>query len=288
MAEEKVSPAGYALAVMNAIILFLSWATIGARITIRHSGHKYGKDDTLMLVSLFFFTLFAVFVFCAIDNFIFSPSDHPNWTSDERRKAGLFYYLAQLTYTLAIVCTRTSIALALLRIARKKWHQAILYGTIALMSVTALATAATLAASTSHIQKQFDSGTRPRSRSDALRTMVFIFSATSAVEDIVIVVMPYLMLYNLQRDRAERRGLILLLAMGGAAIVANVARIPFLPGVGRSGPGQRAGLFFCSLFELGIGMLAGSAVMLRTTWRQFWEGRGWGRRSVNVELSRRS
>ncbi|PVI03789.1 hypothetical protein DM02DRAFT_503837, partial [Periconia macrospinosa] len=251
-----------ALLVVTCALMTMGWIMVLARIRIRFEGKTIARDDYIMVAGLLFFTMFGVYIYCAIDSFILSPNVALDWTPNERGRAGLYYYLAQVTYTLATVSIRFSIGLSLLRIARTRWHRVILYITLWVMIVTALLTGITLVTLATDIQTQFEVP-KVRNRIGILRVMIFVFSGASAAEDIAILLMPYFILYDLQRNKAEKRGLLILLMLGGVAIVANMARIPFLPGISNSGPESRLGLFFCSMFELGLGIVAGSAVTLR-------------------------
>jgi hypothetical protein len=185
-----------------------------------------------------------------------------------------YFICAQLSYAITSAFIRSSLCGSLLRIAQGRRHKFILWAIIATSILSATSIVTGVLTQAYPIQGLWDMNVslhvKVRLRGQGyLQKFLFAFSATSVAQDLVIAVMPTLILWNLQKSRAERVRLMLLLGLGASAAFAILVRIFFL----LDQPYEKFGkspIFICTIFELGVAIIAGSLAPLRISVVEWW------------------
>jgi len=193
-----------------------------------------------------------------------------------------YFICAQISYAITSVFIRSSLCASLLRIAQKRRHKAILGAVIATSILSATAVVTGTLTQAYPIQGLWDMdislNTKVQLRGQKyFQKFLFVFSAISVAQDIVIAAMPALILWDLQKSRAERIRLMLLLGLGASAAIAILIRILFLTDQQYEKYGKSP-IFICTIIELGIAIIAGSLAPLRMSVAEWWidvRGRKW-------------
>lgn len=169
--------------------------------------------------------------------------------------------------------TRVGLCASLLRLAQERRHKLILWAIIRsvisfLIAIVGILTQVSPIRGLWEAHINFDVKVHVRSGS-YLQKFMFVFSGMSIGEDVATAIMPAIILWNLQKRPSERIQLIVLLGLGASAAIAISIRAYFLT----TEPYRHYGrppIFICTIFELGIAIVAGSLAPLKKAAVECW------------------
>ncbi|KAK3317576.1 hypothetical protein B0T19DRAFT_446534 [Cercophora scortea] len=123
--------------------------------------------------------------------------------------------IAEFVGPITIALAQTSIALTLLRFARSKWHRRTIWGVIATVNLTKWTSVILLFASCHPVEKRWN----PFVEGDCLDiyTLTYVWMVTSswgAAMNLVLVALPWMMIWPLQMRKAEKIGLGFSMSLG--------------------------------------------------------------------------
>ncbi|OOF98706.1 hypothetical protein ASPCADRAFT_512913 [Aspergillus carbonarius ITEM 5010] len=183
-------------------------------------------------------------------------------------QALLWWWLCQMLYSWSAAITKTSISIALLRLAVHKVHRMILCTVTGLVIVAGvmiwlvfLAGCQPVSYFWSRVTADHDGTCIPR---QILLDIGYLYSFLIVFSDITLGIMPAVLIWHLQMNRRTKIALAGVLSLGALESVAVIMRIPYLHTY--HDPNLLYATYqidFWSIIEIGIGITAGSLATLR-------------------------
>ncbi|KAM0820084.1 hypothetical protein AB5N19_05903 [Seiridium cardinale] len=264
-----IVPDGLAAVILAFSIFFAiaSLAVVSLRIWIRTRGSMLGWDDGLMAAGLLLFLVAAGLA--SYDTFegLGSPN---NEVGSEMRLIGLKYVMIwQLFYIVSLVFIKNSICITLLRVAIKRAHRWALYITIGLSTAVGLVGFVGMLTSCRPITAQWEAGTGTCAPRSTIIALNYVISAGAIVTDWACAVIPAFILWKAQMKRNVKLSVGIVLGLGSLASLSTFVRIPYLRYYQDSDNFlyKVGNIVLWSIFEGGIGLIAGSLPMLRRLFR---------------------
>lgn len=301
-------PRGLAIVILVFSIFFavMSLVVVSLRIWIRARGNILGWDDGLMGGGLLLFLASAGLASYAtfeglgvpvsdIDSEMrvvgqkvgFSPKSLKSWSC--ANMSIQYVMIWQLFYVLSLILIKNSICMTLLRIAVNKFHKWALYITMGLSTAIGLVGFIGMLSVCKPITGQWETGTgecAPRSTTISLH---YLISAGAIVTDWSCAIIPALILWNAQMKRNVKMSVGIVLGLGSLASLSTFARLPYLRYYGDQNnflcklPYRKrqiirtngkvidkvGNIVLWSVFEGGIGLIAGSLPMLRPLFKHW-------------------
>ncbi|KAI1866826.1 hypothetical protein JX265_001199 [Neoarthrinium moseri] len=266
-----VAPEGLAAVVLAFSVFFAvtSLLVVSLRLWIRGRTKILGLDDGLMAIGLLLFLADAGLASYATFQGLGMPFSKMNKGSITE---GLKYVVIwQLFYVTSLVFIKNSICITLLRISVKGAHRWAIYVTIGVSTMVFLVALIGLITVCRPIQAQWEAGSGfcgPRSVTMALN---YVISAGAIATDWACAVIPVLILWKAQMKSKSKVSIGIVLGLGSLASLSTFARLPYLRYYGDDDDYlEKVGnIVLWSVFEGGIGLIAGSLPMLRQLFKHW-------------------
>ncbi|KAF2855630.1 hypothetical protein T440DRAFT_159167 [Plenodomus tracheiphilus IPT5] len=261
---------GPELVAVCSVFVSLAFIATVLRVYVRAFVVKaFGWDDGFMVFALCAHVMFAT---CAIGGVHYGTGRHMTaLTGEEIYKAMRYWWLCYIAYCWAMIASKISIGLFLLRVTVKTVHKYILYSAMGLTVLTGLIFfLATLLQCTPirfFWDKSIPTGTCVNI--DVIIGLTFFYSAVSVICDFTFAILPFFLIWGLNMSRKSRIMLIPILGMACVASVAVVVRMAFV--MDFKNPDflyATVDVAIWSDTEQGLAITAGSLATLRPLWRQ--------------------
>ncbi|UPL03040.1 hypothetical protein LCI18_013974 [Fusarium solani-melongenae] len=261
----RVEPVGLALVHLICTIIFavFSSAIVGLRCWVRVSHHVFATDDGLMLLG------WLLYMFLA------GVSCHGVYvglgTRDERLNAAItkhgrqFLWLFQMFYCSSLIFIKASICVTLLRIAVARTHRIIAWATLTASCISTCIVLIGLLAICQPVTANWDLSSGKCAPPNVLTSLSYLVSASSVVTDLVCAILPGFMLYKSHMKTATKISISIVLGLGVLASIATIIRFPYIPYFNQKEDYlyNACNIALWSVFETGIGIIAGSLPSLR-------------------------
>ncbi|PYI03553.1 pectinesterase precursor [Aspergillus sclerotiicarbonarius CBS 121057] len=261
---------GHSLAIFicAAVMMGVSIMAVALRTFVRlYTVHAFGWDDALMVIALaFFIALDACWMVASTRGVGHKNEDFTDLETME--KALLWWWLCQMLYSWSAAITKSSISIALLRLAVHKLHRIILWSITGLVIIAGLMLWLVFLAGCQPIS-YFWSHVNPTHQGSCMSRQVlldigYLYSSLIVFSDITLGIMPAVLIWHLQMNRWTKVALGVVLGLGALESVAVIIRIPYLHNY--HDPNLLYATYqidFWSIIEIGIGITAGSLATLR-------------------------
>ncbi|KAI8942457.1 hypothetical protein NX059_000525 [Plenodomus lindquistii] len=254
----------------------LAFITTVLRVYVRTFIVKaFGWDDGFMVLALCAHVMFAT---CAIGGVHYGTGRHMDTlTPEEVYKAMRYWWLCYIAYCWAMIASKISIGLFLLRVTVKTVHRYILYGAMSLTVITGLIFFFATLFQCTPIRFFWDRTIPGGScvNIDVIIALTFFYSAVSVICDFTFAILPFFLIWGLNMSRKSRIMLIPILGMACVASVAVVVRMAYV--MDFKDPDFLWATLDVAIWsdtEQGLAITAGSAATLRPLWRQVSSGLG--------------
>ncbi|KAH8666810.1 hypothetical protein BX600DRAFT_436191 [Xylariales sp. PMI_506] len=260
-----MQPMGVGIVVLTFCIFFsvLSLIVVSLRVWVRGRSKMLGWDDALMVIGLLLYLATAVLAGYATFHGLGGP---PNRVSSSMNTQGVKYTMIwQLVYIPSVVFIKNSICITLLRIAVERAHRWALYVTIGISTAVSITGFVGLISSCRPISAQWIIGAGTCAPRTIVTSMYYVVSAGAVVTDWACAVIPVFILWKSQMRRKVKISVATVLALGSLASLSTFARLPYLQFYADTDNFlyQVGNIVLWSMFEGGIGLIAGSMPMLR-------------------------
>ncbi|KAI0586086.1 hypothetical protein TUN199_01042 [Pyrenophora tritici-repentis] len=248
----------------------LAFITTVLRVWIRTRIVKaFGADDYWMMAALIAHVMFAT---CAIGGVHYGTGRHMDTLSYEQQyKAMRYWWLCYIAYCWAMITSKISIGLFLLRVTVKALHKYIIYSAMGLTVLTGLIFFFVTLFQCSPVSffwnKHIEGGTCVNV--DVIIGLTFLYSAISVISDFTFAILPFFLIWGLNMSYKTRIMLIPILGMGCIASLAVVVRMGYV--MDFRNPDflwATVDIAIWSDIEQGLAITAGSLATLRPLWRQ--------------------
>ncbi|PWY83873.1 P-type ATPase [Aspergillus sclerotioniger CBS 115572] len=261
---------GHSLAIFicAAVMMGVSIMAVALRTFVRvYTVRAFGWDDALMVIALaLFIALDACWMVASKRGVGHKNEDFTDIHTMEQ--ALLWWWLCQMLYSWSAAITKTSISIALLRLAVHKVHRMVLWTVTGLVIVAGvmiwlvfLAGCQPVSYFWSHVTPNHHGTCMPR---QILLDIGYLYSFLIVFSDITLGIMPAVLIWHLQMNRRTKIALAGVLSLGALESVAVIIRIPYLHTY--HDPNLLYATYqidFWSIIEIGIGITAGSLATLR-------------------------
>ncbi|POS72399.1 hypothetical protein DHEL01_v209204 [Diaporthe helianthi] len=255
---------------LSVVLSVLTFVAVSLRCWLRLREKHFGADDAVMLVGTLTFQ--ATCVVTAYGCFI-GIGTHDKLLNmvqwSECHKYLLIWSCLYFTSTTIIKC---AISTTMLRVSSKQSHKVALWTVITIVTVTGLIGVIGGLTACHPIEKNWDPTATPEDCAfGAVIIIGFLVTASTILMDFACVGLPIMVLWNMQMDRRTKVMTWVMLALGGSASLSTIVRIPYLKywAVDDDQLYNIANVMIWSLFECGIGIVAGSMSMLRRLVRRW-------------------
>ncbi|RAK98747.1 pectinesterase precursor [Aspergillus ibericus CBS 121593] len=261
---------GHSLAIFicAAVMMGVSIMAVALRTFVRlYSVHAFGWDDALMVIALAFFIALDACWMVASKRGVGHKNEE--FTNIETLEQALrWWWICQTLYSWSAAIAKTSISVALLRLAVHKMHRIILWTVTGLVILAGLMIWLVFLAGCqpiSHFWFYVNPNHHGRCISrQVLLDLGYVYSSLIVFSDITLGIMPAVLLWDLQMNRWTKVALGVVLGLGALESVAVIIRIPYLHTY--DDPNLLYATYqidFWSIIEIGIGITAGSLATLR-------------------------
>ncbi|KAL4765059.1 uncharacterized protein BDW70DRAFT_128329 [Aspergillus foveolatus] len=217
--------------------------------------------------------LYIMFCGCMIGGSLWGTGKHLfELTSEQRTTAMEYWWLCNISYALSSVLAKVSVCIFLLRVMPFPCHRAALYTVTALAVCSGIPFFVLLVIQCSPVSFWW---TRMRGDTngrcgyvDAIAIMLYIFSASSAIFDLTVALLPVILVRNLQMNRRTKAAVAGLLGMACVASIAIIIRLAFVQTI--HDPDYLYGtvqIAIWSCIEVGLSITAGSLATTRPLFR---------------------
>ncbi|KAH9906718.1 hypothetical protein F4778DRAFT_778169 [Xylariomycetidae sp. FL2044] len=307
-----ILPQGLAVVVLVFAVFFFvaSLVAVVLRAWIRARAHAFGVDDGLMIGGLVLFLADAGIVAYAtfqglgtVDENIpmmmqqngikvkkhsSSPEKNPSLVVKQPRinndLGSQFTMIWQLFYVASLLLIKASICVTLLRVTIHTPHRVAIYATIALSVAISLVGLIGLLCLCRPIEGNWIPGAGECAPRSVLIILNYLISVGAIVTDWACAIIPVFILWNAQMKRKAKISVAIVLGIGSLASASTFARLPYLQYYGNN-DNFLCNIVLWSVFEGGIGLVAGSLPMLRVYFKR-WIGSS-GKPSKTAGLSGR-
>ncbi|OTA83720.1 hypothetical protein M434DRAFT_16599 [Hypoxylon sp. CO27-5] len=181
-----------------------------------------GSDDYLLMVTWIFQALFVVFM---IISSVYGFGQHTtDISAEDVRKATKTELIGQLSVSLAMGLSKTSVAMFLMRIIVAVWHKAVLWFWIITMMAWSILLAISCFAQCTPVEALWDARVKIQSCPINLTTIAFIMCSWSAAMDFFLAAFPWIVLWNLNMQKREKITICVSLSLGVLAGICGVIR----------------------------------------------------------------
>ncbi|KAH8774438.1 hypothetical protein F5883DRAFT_412531 [Diaporthe sp. PMI_573] len=266
-----LSPTDLALGTLalSIVLSILTFVAVSLRCWLRLREKLFGADDAVMLVGMITFqvtcvvTGYSCFIGIGTHDALINLSvfflHAPNNTLQ-------YLLIWECLYFTSAMFVKCAISLTMLRVTAEKGHKIALWVVIAIVIMTGL-TGVIGGLTVCHpIEKNWDLTATPEDCAyEAVLIIGFVVTATSILTDFACAGLPILVLWNMQMDRRTKVMTWVMLALGASASLSTIVRIPFLKywTIDADQLYNISHVIIWSMFECGIGIIAGSMSMLR-------------------------
>ncbi|KAL4752173.1 hypothetical protein BDW72DRAFT_192309 [Aspergillus terricola var. indicus] len=254
-----------------AAFLSLSSVAILMRCYVRLCIVKaFGWDDIVMILAML---LYIMFCGCMIGGSLWGTGKHLfELTPKQRTTAMEYWWFCNISYAVSSVLAKVSVCIFLLRVMPFPCHRAALYTVTALAICSGIPFFVLLIIQCSPVSFWW---TRMRGDTDghcgyvnAIAVMLYIFSASSALFDLTVALLPVILVRNLQMNRRTKAAVAGLLGMACVASIAIIIRLAFVQTI--HDPDYLYGtvqIAIWSCIEIGLSITAGSLATTRPLFR---------------------
>ncbi|KAF5020649.1 hypothetical protein F66182_7326 [Fusarium sp. NRRL 66182] len=301
----SITPQGLGL-VLLVVTLFLvppTSAVVVLRCWIRLKHRVFGTDDALMLAgwvsvirrvmasAAYSLIITAQILFLPVVGLVSVGTYHGIGARDERLngylvvKSNMLVWIFRNLYCFSLVLVKASICTTLLRIAVVRSHRIIAWITLATSCISTIVVIIGLFAICRPIRANWDPSAGTCSSPVVIVSLSYLVSAAAVATDFVCSILPGFMLYKAQMKLATKVSISVILGMGILASIATIVRLPYIKFYADPIDFQYhvGHITLWSIFESGIGIIAGSLPSLRRlvkSWVNFDSSHG--RSSSNV------
>nr|QZS37078.1 C252A protein [Hypoxylon sp. CO27-5] len=267
----ETSASAVVLGIVASIIVLL-------RTWVRIRNGAIGGDDYLMIIALIFFIPCCVITFLGCLSGIGETDDviKEQDTSGEINKNGLrWFFLFWVVYMCCLPFIKSSICVALLRIAKAKHFVIPIWIVMGLSIFGAIIGLASQMEGCKPIAANWDIALGHCRGTEEVGAVTIFVSAISILTDWLCAILPALLLWNLNMKTKTKVLLAFVLALGALASISTCIRLRYMHIYKdvESQPKdllQRAArLIVWSIVECGIGIIAGSLPPLQPLFRRF-------------------
>ncbi|KAJ3534690.1 hypothetical protein NM208_g7436 [Fusarium decemcellulare] len=264
----SVEPKGLALVHLSFTIIFgvLSTIIIILRCWVRISHGVFATDDRLMLIG---YVIFACLIGISSRSAYVGLGTRDEHLNDKITMRGRqayaytlqFLWLFQIFYCSCLVFIKASICVTLLRIAVLKSHRIISWVTLVASIISTLIVLIGLLAICQPVTANWDPSAGKCAPVVVLTSLSYLVSASSVVTDLVCAILPGFMLYKAQMKTATKVSISIILG----ASIATIIRFPYIAYYNQTEDYlyNVCNIALWSIFETGIGIVAGSLPSLR-------------------------
>ncbi|KAF7118893.1 hypothetical protein CNMCM5793_008529 [Aspergillus hiratsukae] len=246
----------------------------------------FGWDDTVMIVSMVFFAarlgmkamltsqlFYVMFCGCMIGGSLWGTGKHlVDLTPKNRTVAMEYWFLCDIGYAVASILCKISVAIFLLRVMVRPAHRRIMYAVTVLTVIVGIVFFIYMMIQCSPVSYFW---TRMRGDTDGkcgyvdeIIITLYLFSATSAIFDLTVGLLPILLVRNLQMNKRTKIAVAGLLGMACIASVAIIIRIPFVQTIrDQDFLYATVQIAIWSNIETGLAITAGSLATVRPLFR---------------------
>ncbi|KAM5342204.1 hypothetical protein ACJ41O_015235 [Fusarium nematophilum] len=259
-----VAGEGVPLLYVTIVMLALCWVTVIARIGTRKWIKNIGLDDYLMCGGLILYTVTGCLVIVCC--FHGAGQKSAGLKPADIMKGTKLFFVAQFFYSACTVPIKTSICVALLRIADSRRRFAWTIWAVIMMTSIAAVVFIIATANVCHpITTLWGETTTGTCNTKLNSSIGFFFSAVSIVTDWTMAILPGVLLWNVQMKTKVKLPVIVMLSLGVFASSATIVRLRFLTLY--NNPQEfmysTGAIGLWSILEEGIGITAGSMPALR-------------------------
>ncbi|KAL4744144.1 hypothetical protein BDV11DRAFT_3255 [Aspergillus similis] len=230
----------------------------------------FGWDDIVMIVAML---LYIMFCGCMIGGSLWGTGKHLfELTPKQRTIAMEYWWFCNISYAVSSVLAKLSVCIFLLRVMPFPCHRAALYTVTALAICSGIPFFVLLIIQCSPVSFWW---TRMKGDTDghcgyvnAIAVMLYIFSASSALFDLTVALLPVILVRNLQMNRRTKAAVAGLLGMACVASIAIIIRLAFVQTI--HDPDYLYGtvqIAIWSCIEIGLSITAGSLATTRPLFR---------------------
>ncbi|OJJ98536.1 hypothetical protein ASPACDRAFT_79908 [Aspergillus aculeatus ATCC 16872] len=294
MAEDR------SLAVRAVAAVFLALATITTvlRCYVRLRIVKaFGWDDGIMVLAYIFYVFFSA---CMIGGSLWGTGQHLDQLDNHHRVTAMkYWFYCDIGYAIGSILCKISVSIFILRITIHRVHRIVIGVVVGLVVAAGFAFFVILLAQCKPMAYWYlRLSTEEVGKGTCISTHVamdalYAFSATSAVFDMTIAVLPILLVRKLKMQSDVKIAVAGLLSMACVASVAVIVRIPYIPTLLETDfLYETTPVAIWSNIETGLGIFAGSMATLRPLLRKFrpstyqntWPSSSRGKRSKSMPL----
>jgi hypothetical protein len=190
----------------------------------------FGWDDIVMIFAML---LYIMFCGCMIGGSLWGTGKHLyELTSKQRATAMEYWWFCNISYAVSSALAKVSVCIFLLRVMPFPCHRAALYTVTALAVCSFIPFFVLLVIQCSPVSFWW---TRMRGDTDghcgyvdAIAITLYIFSASSALFDLTVALLPIILVRNLQMNRRTKAAVAGLLGMACVASIAIIIRLAFV------------------------------------------------------------
>ncbi|KAH1615575.1 hypothetical protein KXX21_000788 [Aspergillus fumigatus] len=211
---------------------------------MKPSSSKVRKPDRRLLVAtgkmvqfkhatLTFQLFYVMFSGCMIGGSLWGTGKHlVDLTPEHRARAMEYWFLCDIGYAIASILCKISVAIFLLRVMVHPFHRRIMYAVTALTVIVGIIFFVYMMIQCSPVSyfwtRMLGNTSGKCGYVDAIIILLYLFSASSALFDLTVGLLPILLVRNLQMNQRTKIAVAGLLGMACIASVAIIIRIPFV------------------------------------------------------------
>ncbi|KAL5118109.1 hypothetical protein ACEQ8H_003944 [Pleosporales sp. CAS-2024a] len=229
----------------------------------------FGWDDFFMVLALCAHVMFAT---CALGGIHWGTGQHMDTLSaEEIYKAMRYWWLCYIGYCLAMITSKVSIGVFLLRVTVQKMHKCIIYFAMGISVLTGCVFFFVTVFQCTPIS-HFWNRSAPGSciPIDVIIALTFLYSACAIMSDFTFAILPMFLVWGLNMPSKTRIMLIPVLGMACIASIAVTVRLAYV--MRFRDPDflwATVDVAIWSDIEQGLAITAGSLATLRPLYRQF-------------------
>ncbi|KAL2831735.1 hypothetical protein BDW59DRAFT_157697 [Aspergillus cavernicola] len=268
MVDESAAVRGVAAA-----FLTMSSIAVTLRCYVRLRLVKaFGWDDSIMILAMLFY---IVFCSCMIGGSLWGTGKHLlDLTAKQRTMAMKYWFLCNVTYAVSSVLAKISVSIFLLRVMLFPSHRTALLAVTGLAVATGIVFFVLLVIQCSPVSfwwTRMSGDTDGKcGYVDAIAIMLYLLSASSAIFDLTVGLLPIFLVRKLQMNHQTKVAVAGLLGMACIASIAIIIRIPFVQTI--HNPDflyATVQIAIWSAIETGLSITAGSLATTRPLFRIF-------------------
>ncbi|KAH2001049.1 hypothetical protein KXV97_007161, partial [Aspergillus fumigatus] len=176
---------------------------------------------------------YVMFSGCMIGGSLWGTGKHlVDLTPEHRARAMEYWFLCDIGYAIASILCKISVAIFLLRVMVHPFHRRIMYAVTALTVIVGIIFFVYMMIQCSPVSyfwtRMLGNTSGKCGYVDAIIILLYLFSASSALFDLTVGLLPILLVRNLQMNQRTKIAVAGLLGMACIASVAIIIRIPFV------------------------------------------------------------